>query len=153
VRTSTDDATPQEPGAAADPTAAETLSPSQRLWNEAFDSLEKDDSTRDIVRAYSTTLTSVLDAKTSTGSDISAEWIDPYERQRHMRRLVREGQARIATAAKVTKITGDVAKFVISAKAMIDLAIQNIPQAALPWAGVCIVLQVSRHLVRAMLLS
>ena len=60
-----------------------------------------------------------------------------------MRKLVEQGRARIATAYKITKGVGDVAKFVLSAKAMIDLAIQNIPQAALPWAGVCIGLQVS----------
>jgi hypothetical protein len=73
--------------------------------------------------------------------------MDPYERQNHMRRLVREGQVKAATAAKITKGIGDVAKFVLSAKAMIDLAIENIPQAALPWAGVCVALQVSRHLL------
>ena len=79
------------------------------------------------------------------GIDASTEPKDPTERQKHMRRLVEEGQARVATTAKITKGVGDVAQFVLSAKAMIDLAIQNIPQAALPWAGVCIGLQVSNR--------
>ncbi|KAF8848069.1 hypothetical protein BDZ45DRAFT_297860 [Acephala macrosclerotiorum] len=37
---------------------------------------------------------------------------------------------------------GDVAQFVLSAKGMIDVTIQNIPQAALPWTGVYIGLQI-----------
>jgi hypothetical protein len=60
-----------------------------------------------------------------------------------MRKLVEQGRAKVAKAYKITKVAGDMAKFVLDAKAMIDLAIQNIPQAALPWAGVCIGLQVS----------
>lgn len=61
----------------------------------------------------------------------------------YMKKLVEEGRAKIFTAAKITKGVGGVAQFILSAKEMIDLAIQNIPQAALPWAGVCIGIQVS----------
>ncbi|KAL6700276.1 WD40 repeat-like protein [Trichoderma pleuroticola] len=42
----------------------------------------------------------------------------------------------------VTKGVGDVAQFIISAKGLVEAAIQNIPQAALPWAGICIGLQI-----------
>ena len=77
--------------------------------------------------------------------DISAELKDPAKRQKYMEDLVKEGQSKVATASKITKGVGDVAQFVLSAKGMIDAAIQNIPQAALPWAGVCIGLQVSNH--------
>lgn len=60
-----------------------------------------------------------------------------------MRKLVQDGQVKVAAAAaKITKGLGDVAHFVLSTKGMINLAIQNIPQAALPWAGVCVGLQV-----------
>ena len=62
-----------------------------------------------------------------------------------MKKLVEEGQAKVSTPSKITKGVGDVAQFILSAKGMIDLAIQNIPQAALPWAGVCVGLQVSNH--------
>ncbi|KAM3470258.1 hypothetical protein MY5147_006525 [Beauveria neobassiana] len=37
---------------------------------------------------------------------------------------------------------GDVAKFILLAKGIVDVAIRNIPQAALPWAGVCVRLQI-----------
>ena len=54
-----------------------------------------------------------------------------------------EGQAKISRASKITNGVGDVAGFVLSVKGLIDLAVQSVPQAALPWAGVCVGLQVS----------
>ncbi len=60
-----------------------------------------------------------------------------------MKQLVKEGQANISTPSKITKGVGDVAQFILSAKGMIDMAIHNILQAALPWAGVCVGLQAS----------
>jgi len=62
-----------------------------------------------------------------------------------MKKLVEEGRAKVFTASKITKEVSDVAQFILSTKGMIDLAIQNIPQAALSWAGVCVELQVSTH--------
>ncbi|OAQ58427.1 WD-repeat protein [Pochonia chlamydosporia 170] len=85
------------------------LSKSQVLWNAAYDSLEEDKDTAELV---------------------------------FMKKLVEEGQAKISTPSNVTKGVGDVAQFILSAKGMVDAAIQNIPQAALPWAGVCIGLQI-----------
>ena len=49
-----------------------------------------------------------------------------------------EGQAKISRASKITNGVGDVAGFVLSAKGLIDLAVQSMLQAALPWAGVCV---------------
>ena len=96
------------------------------------------------------TLTKVLKAKTpetfaSGAVHISAELKVPAKRQKYMEDLVKEGLAKISTASKIKKGVGDVAQFILSAKGMIDAAIQNIPQAALPWAGVCVGLQVSSH--------
>ena len=89
------------------------------------------------------TLDKVLGDRTGGPAvDVSATLKDPSQRQAHMRKLVEEGQAKISTLSKITQGVGDAVQFVLSAKAMIDLAIQNIPQAALPWAGVCIGLQV-----------
>ena len=127
------------------------LSTSQRLWNDAYDSLENDNDTAELVKSYMKTLTTVLkaekvpDTSASGASDVSAALKDPAKRQTHMKKLVEEGQAKVSTASKITKGVGDVAQFILSAKGMIDLAIQNIPQAALPWAGVCIGLQVSNY--------
>src|SRR5256885_6569071 len=41
------------------------------------------------------------------------------------------------------RIVSDVAQFILPAKEMMDVAIQNIPQAALLRAGVCVGLQVN----------
>lgn len=126
------------------------LPASQRLWNAAYDGLEKDDDTASLVTSYVKILTRVLaegDTDTSTsGADAAAELDDPTKRQAHMRILVDEGRKKVATSSKITKRVGDVVEYIQKAKGMIDVAIQNIPQAALPWAGVCIGLQVSRHL-------
>lgn len=143
----------KEPQALTEPTVQQTpaLSTSQRLWNDAYDSLEHDNDTAKLVKAYVKTLTKVLEAdtapstSTSGPSDVSTELKDSTKRQMYMKKLVEEGRAKVFTASKITKGVGDVAQFILSAKGMIDLAIQNIPQAALPWAGVCVGLQVSTH--------
>jgi hypothetical protein len=135
-----------------DPTQQQSpaFSTSQRLWNAAYDKLNEDKDTAELVRSYVKTLKKVLMPNipktfASGAGDISAELEDPAKRQKYMEDLVKEGQSKVATASKITKGVGDVAQFVLSAKGMIDAAIQNIPQAALPWAGVCIGLQVSNH--------
>jgi hypothetical protein len=142
----------EESQPAPDPTQQQSpaLSASQRLWNAAYDRLEEDKDTAELVRSYLETLTKVLRANTpktvaSGAGDISAELEDPARRQKYMEDLVKKGQSKVATASKITKGVGDVAQFVLSAKGMIDAAIQNIPQAALPWAGVCVGLQVGNH--------
>jgi hypothetical protein len=122
------------------------LSVSQTLWNAAYDSLEEDADTAELVRSYVTTLTIALDMDSST--DLSAELKDPIQRQAHMREVVEKGRAKISTPSKITKGVGDVAQFILSAKPIIDAAVQNIPQATLPWAGVCVGLQVSAPVAR-----
>ncbi|KAL2270157.1 hypothetical protein VTJ83DRAFT_2341 [Remersonia thermophila] len=67
----------------------------------------------------------------------------------HMMRLVEQGLARISGASKITSGVGDVADFVLSLKGIIDLAIQGVPQAALPWAGVCVGLQMLQNPAKA----
>lgn len=116
---------------------------SERLWNAAYDSLETDNA--ELVMSYVKTLETVLRANPGVAPDtnISAEFHDPTKRQIHMKRLVEEGQAKISRASKITSGVGDIAGFVSSVKEIIDLAVQSVPQAALPWAGVCVGLQVS----------
>ncbi|KAL6910995.1 hypothetical protein GGI43DRAFT_33046 [Trichoderma evansii] len=130
------------------------LSISQRLWNAAYDGLEEDKGTAELTKSYAKTLTKILKAEKSFGvsaseDDISAELKDPIKRQEYMKKLVDEGQKKTATSSKILSTVGDVAQFIISAKGMIDAAIQNIPQAALPWAGVCMGLQILLNPVKA----
>lgn len=94
--------------------------------------------------SYVKTLETVLGTNPGVAADIiSAELHNPTKRQMRMRRLVEEGQAKISRASNITNGVGDVAGFVLSVKGLIDLAVQSVPQAALPWAGVCVGLQVS----------
>ncbi|UKZ96625.1 uncharacterized protein TrAFT101_011403 [Trichoderma asperellum] len=130
------------------------LSISQRLWNAAYDSLEGNKDTAKLAKSYAKTLTKILKAEKDFGvsvseDDISTELKDPIKRQEYMKKLVNEGQKKAATSSKILSTVGDVAQFIISAKGMIDAAIQNIPQAALPWAGVCMGLQILLNPVKA----
>ncbi|EAQ91099.1 hypothetical protein CHGG_03034 [Chaetomium globosum CBS 148.51] len=148
-------ALPAEPAPKPPPTECTdpptpTLSVSERLWNAAYDSLETDNA--ELVASYLKTLETVLGANPgiTPDTDISAEFHDPTKRQMHMRRLVEEGRAKISRASKITNGVGDVADFVLSVKGIIDLAVQSVPQAALPWAGVCVGLQMLRNPAQAM---
>ena len=144
---------------------------SQKLWNDAYDSLEKDEDK--LVEAYRKTLAEVLvdkmlndlktrkatDTAAAGASDVSAEredlkakildeLKDRTKRQMHMKMLVENGRAKVAKASKVTKGVGDFAKAILSVKPIIDSVIKFTPQAApaaLPWAGVCFGLEVSNN--------
>jgi N-terminal domain of NWD NACHT-NTPase len=122
------------------------LPASQRLWIAAYENLEKNDPK--LVQSYVKTLTTVLqakrasDASTSDADDISIELEDPVKRQTYMKDLVNEGQKKIATTSKIMEGVDNVIQYIDKAKDMISTAIGNIPQAALPWAGVCLGLQV-----------
>jgi hypothetical protein len=122
---------------------------SERLWNAAYDSLETDNA--ELVMSYLKTLETVLGANPGVTPDtnISAEFHDPTKRQMYMRRLVEEGRSKISRASKITNRVGVVADIVLSVKGIIDLAVQSVPQAALPWAGVCVGLQMLRNPAQA----
>ncbi|GAO15542.1 hypothetical protein UVI_02020480 [Ustilaginoidea virens] len=119
---------------------------SQQLWNDAYDLLEGDDATAAIVKSYAAMLTFAI-----TGDDgkpqpetsaLMAELKDPVKRQAHMRELVKKGREKFAGDSKTAQTVGDVASFILQARGIIDVAIKNVPQAALPWAGVCVGLQI-----------
>ncbi|KAL7932075.1 hypothetical protein V8C35DRAFT_329060 [Trichoderma chlorosporum] len=117
------------------------LSKSQELWNAAYDSLAENQDTAKLVRSYVMTLTTVLKT-TLSDAEVAANLNDRTKRQDFMRKLVEESQARLSTISNVMNGVSDVAKFVLWVKELVNAAVQNIPQAALPWAGVCIGLQI-----------
>ncbi|QPG99376.1 hypothetical protein C2857_001620 [Epichloe festucae Fl1] len=122
-------------------------SKSQQLWNDAYDSLQDAGATAGIVRSYAETLTFAIagedgqESATKT-SNLAADLRDPAKRQAHMRDLVMKGRDKFANDSKMAQTVGDVASFVLQARGVIDVAIRNVPQAALPWAGVCVGLQI-----------
>lgn len=126
------------------------LSTSQRVWNAAYDSLEREKDTAELAKSYVKTLTKVLRAERASDVSVSEDDVlfelkDPMKWQEYIKKLVVEGQKKISTSLKIIEAVGDVAQFILSAKGMIDVAIQNTSQAALPWVGVCMGLQVSNH--------
>ncbi len=59
-----------------------------------------------------------------------------------------EGRARFDKASNIIKGVDSFAKAILLVKLILDLVIQNIPQAALtmlPWGGICVRLEVSIH--------
>jgi hypothetical protein len=106
---------------------------SQRLWNDAYDSLETENETAELVKNYMKTLNMVLGTKNAPNTsnhrtnDVSTELKDPIKRQIHMKKLLEDGRAKVFTASNITKGVGDVAQFILSAKGLVDSAVQNIP--------------------------
>jgi hypothetical protein len=104
------------------------------------------------------TLEKVLGGETRepSAADILTKLKDPTTRQKHMRELVQTGREKISGAYGITTGVAKVADFILSAKGMIDLVLQSVPQAApaaLPWAGVCVGLQVSNLPLNAVCLA
>jgi hypothetical protein len=134
--------------AAAEPTEQQrtSLSKSQDLWIAAFEDLAQRQDTARLVRAYIKTLTTVLTTRLSD-AEVLACLDDRAKLQGLMRELVEDGQAKLSKRSTTTNAVSAVTQFVGSVKGIVDVAVQRIPQAALPWAGVSIGLQVSTILV------
>lgn len=137
---------PNQPTVEQDPLLP-SLSIHQQVWNEAFDTIAKDDPK--LVEGYMKALKKSLrpeDAPDSEEPDVSAEMYDPVKREETMLKLVESGRRRAEKSAKATERLGAFADGILQCKSLVDLAISSVPQAAIPWAGVCIGLQVSTAL-------
>jgi hypothetical protein len=162
----------KEPPLVTKANVQQVLGLSQKLWNDAYDRIETDENK--LVEGYRKTLAKVLldempqdpiaekatnapafevtdgsaeleKRKAVLSAEISAELKDRTRRQMHLEKLVKQGQAKVAKASKVTKGIGAVTETILSIKSFVDPILQNIPQAApaaLPWAGICVGLQV-----------
>ncbi|KAL5352139.1 hypothetical protein ACLOAV_002084 [Pseudogymnoascus australis] len=142
----------------------------QKLWNDAYDSLEKDEDTAQFVGPYMETLAEVLDEerasdtfplrasngsakiegrkanKVSDGStDISARLQDRTRRQEHMKKLVNDGKERVARASRITNAVGELTKPMVD----VVMTIPHAAPAALPWAGFCVALQMLSNPAKA----
>lgn len=122
------------------------LSISQILWNRAYDELAKDKGTSDIVEKYMRIISKAVDldgdVNEAVSDDMMRDMNDPIRRQAILKDVIKAGQAKIDRVQKATNVVGKVVEFVNRFKCVIDVAVKTNPQAALPWAGVCIGLQV-----------
>lgn len=80
-------------------------------------------------------------------ADISAKLKDRTRRQMFMKMLVENGKAKVAKAQMISETLGNITGTILSIKPAVDVVLQ-IPQvapAALPWAGICVGLEVSNN--------
>ena len=70
---------------------------------------------------------------------------DSTARREQMHQLVQAGLKKMQREARIMHGIGEAMRPVLSVKSIIDSAIQAAPHTALPWAGVCIALQVRRR--------
>lgn len=124
-----------------------TVSVSEEIWNTAYDDLEATEG--ELVRSYVKILKEVLGRESGepSTSDLVAEMKDPLQRQKNRRELIQNGQRRISNVSKMTTKVGEIADYILKSKGIVNLTLQSVPQAApaaLPWAGVCLGLEVSK---------
>ena len=93
----------------------QAISISQRIWNAAYDSLESDNETAELVKAYVKTLKMVFkaektpDTPATKASNVLTELKDPIKRQIHMKKLLEDGQAKVFAASNIAKGVGNIA--------------------------------------------
>ena len=132
--------------ATSDTVAADASCIAQRLWDRAYDNLKADESA--LVLAYEKILSRELNEKAPKSEELESqintiEQRDPAVRRLQMGLLVKAGLKKTESVVKVKHGIGEAVNFILSAKNIIDSAVQMVPQAALAWAGVCFALQVS----------
>ena len=126
------------------PTASTTPIPPERLWDLAYDNLKADQPK--LVKAYEKFLSCKLDENASSSiasksPESAIEQTNSETRRSQMSQLVQAGLKKTDAEAKLKQGIGNAMQVILSAKDIIDSAIQTVPQAALAWTGVCFTLQ------------
>ncbi len=124
---------------------------SRELWDEAYDSIEAEE--EDLMKNYIEALRKHLgprrreDISVADALEISAQLNNKTARQKLMEEVVVSGKERIEKSSHASKFVSDVAQGILKLQPVVDIVMQ-VPQAApaaLPWAGVCVGLQVSNY--------
>ena len=142
------------PTASRTPTALSTAvastlpSPSERLWDRAYDELkDKESKESKWVDAYEKIMTRVLEegdlSPTAPEPDKNVIETDLATRRLQMNKLVKDGLKKTEKLANVMKGIGSAIQVIDSVKGTIRKAIESVPYAGIAWAGVCFALQVS----------
>jgi hypothetical protein len=133
------------------PNAQKNLNISEKLWNEAYDLIQKDE--KELAEFYVATLRASFEEEggkakeisAAEAVEISAKLNDRTTRRGCLNELLIKGQEKVKKTSQFSKILGDVAGGILMLQPVMDI-VTSVPQAAvvaLPWAGVCIGLQVS----------
>lgn len=145
---------------ATDPTSVETsedannaaTSLSVRLWDRAYDDIKREEAA--LVGTYEKILSGLL--KDGLGSAVTESQPntiaqnDSDARRCQMTRIIRAGLEKTEKEAKAKERVGVAVDSVLSVKNVISLAIQAVPQAAVPWTGVCVALEVRHSAIDSM---
>ncbi|KAH8819814.1 hypothetical protein F5884DRAFT_865459 [Xylogone sp. PMI_703] len=120
------------------------LNISERLWNKAYDDIKQEESK--LVDAYERLLsqelkTSDSDLEQLQRDENSIEQIDKVKRWSQMEQLVQTSLKKTERESEMKRTAGIFLQGFLSLKAGVGTALGAIPQAALPWAGVCFVMQ------------
>jgi hypothetical protein len=120
------------------------------LWDEAYKSLKEDKEKAKFVEAYEKILSRVFlkenTLDTTSPSDQNGENAiaqDPPSREKQIRQIIEKGLEKIEKAKDRTEVYEKFFDLVKPFKAVLDTGLQNVPQAALPWAIVSSSLDVS----------
>lgn len=111
----------------------------EELWNEAYDRLLETD--HDKISKYEEILFSELKNENPNVDSIPNEDFD-NERWRHMQRLVEIGLSKTKKEARIYEKVSDGLELFGTVRALVEPAVQAVPQAAIPWVGVCFILEV-----------
>ena len=117
----------------------------QQLWNQAYDDLQ--DSGNKYMAQYEGILISELkednpdDDSVSLGSSHEERW-------RQMQRLVEIGLSKTEKEARGYEIANYGLELFGTVRALVEPAVSAVPQAAIPWVGVCFILEVISNPVK-----
>lgn len=123
------------------------------VWNRAYDELASDGETKELVEAYMKAIRQASKPDGNTDPDAAdqdvAEIKDQAQRDEILKNAIKSGQERIQKSIGTSAASqiGKASEFVLKFKDITDLAVGTNPQAALPWAGVCIGLTVSSYAI------
>ncbi|KAL6823484.1 hypothetical protein V8C40DRAFT_280153 [Trichoderma camerunense] len=116
----------------------EKLAP-ETIWDRAYDALKTEDAA--LVQAYERILSSRLQ-NTEVQADVNViNQHDKEKRRSQMHQLVKDGLDKISQETKVKSLVGSVLQTVNLAQNIVSEVVKDVPQAAIPWAAICLSLE------------
>ncbi|KAG5656069.1 hypothetical protein KAF25_001639 [Fusarium avenaceum] len=128
------------------PAPLDTISPPQRIWNQAYDELKKPENEQAIVEAYEKILSTYLSPTTAMTQDNNGPQnlinADPAKRWKQMEQLVQKGLEKTAKDADIKEKVNHWITIIQPLRDAISTGVKAAPAAAIPWAGICCALQI-----------